>query len=82
LLVVERTLPDIDGIELGAVVSSGVHIPLIVLATNAIADDAIDALEHGADDYLLRPFAPPELVARARTILRRSGSAPNFQARD
>jgi two-component system, OmpR family, response regulator len=80
LCVVDLGLPDMDGIDLvrqiAAVSSSGV----LVLTGRGHTVDRIMGLELGADDYMVKPFEPRELVARVRSILRRriasSGTAP------
>jgi two-component system, OmpR family, response regulator len=80
LCVVDLGLPDIDGIELvrqiAALSSSGV----LILTGRAHTVDRVMGLELGADDYMVKPFEPRELVARVRSILRRratgSGSPP------
>ena len=80
LCVVDLGLPDIDGIELvrqiAAMSSSGV----LILTGRGHTVDRVMGLELGADDYMVKPFEPRELVARVRSILRRrsagSGSAP------
>ena len=80
LCVVDLGLPDMDGIELvqqiAAISSSGV----LILTGRGHMVDRVMGLELGADDYMVKPFEPRELVARVRSILRRragvSGTAP------
>ena len=85
LCVIDLGLPDMDGIELlrqiAAVSSSG----MLILTGRGHTVDRVMGLELGADDYMVKPFEPRELVARVRSILRRragaSGSAPGQQRR-
>ena len=85
LCVIDLGLPDMDGIELlrqiATVSSSGV----LVLTGRGHTVDRVMGLELGADDYMVKPFEPRELVARVRSILRRrtgtSGSAPGQHRR-
>ena len=71
-LVVDRGLPDGDG--LGLVKrwrAAGVHTPCLILTARDALHDRVQGLEGGADDYLPKPFAMDELVARVRALLRR-----------
>ena len=85
LCVIDLGLPDMDGIELlrqiATVSSSGV----LILTGRGHTVDRVMGLELGADDYMVKPFEPRELVARVRSILRRrasaSGSVPGKQRR-
>ncbi len=72
LLVVDRGLPDGDGLALiRALRAEGNGIPCLVLTARDAIHDRVDGLENGADDYLTKPFALEELVARVRAMLRR-----------
>ena len=71
-IVLDRMLPGLDGMSvLGAMRASGIVAPLIILSALATVDDRIDGLNAGADDYLAKPFAFAELLARLRLVLRR-----------
>jgi len=74
-LVLDLTLPDMDGLEvcrrLRAVPDPAGSIPILMLTARGEATDRIVGLELGADDYLPKPFEPRELLARLRAILRR-----------
>lgn len=72
LLVVDRGLPDGDGLTLiQQLRSANLHMPVIVLtAMNEVAE-RVRSLDHGADDYLAKPFAIDELLARIRALARR-----------
>lgn len=71
-LVLDRGLPDGDGlILLQRLRSAGVRIPCLVLTARDALHDRIEGLEAGADDYLPKPFAMDEMVARVRALLRR-----------
>lgn len=71
-IVLDRTLPDGDGLSLLAILRArGSHCPVIVLSALGSSDQKIEGLDRGADDYLAKPFAIDELLARLRAISRR-----------
>jgi two-component system, OmpR family, alkaline phosphatase synthesis response regulator PhoP len=72
LVVLDLMLPDIDGIEVCRRIRKGSDIPILMLTARDEDVDKIIGLEVGADDYLTKPFNPRELVARVKSILRRS----------
>lgn len=72
LCVLDVGLPDSDGFELTREIRRTSNLPIIVLSIRNEAFDRIFGLEFGADDYVTKPFEPRELVARIRTVLRRS----------
>ena len=74
-LVLDLSLPDIDGLELCRRLRAKHDIPVLMLTARGDAADRIVGLELGADDYLPKPFEPRELLARLKAILRRGGSA-------
>jgi DNA-binding response OmpR family regulator len=75
LIVLDLMLPDIDGIEVCKRIRQTSDVPILMLTARDEDVDKIIGLEVGADDYLTKPFNPRELVARIKSILRRS--APN-----
>lgn len=75
-VVLDLGLPDGDGLDLlKAVRARGNSLPVLVLTAREGIDDRVRGLNAGADDYLLKPFAMEELVARIRALLRRPGHA-------
>jgi two-component system alkaline phosphatase synthesis response regulator PhoP len=72
LIVLDLMLPDIDGIEVCRRVRRTSDVPILMLTARDEDVDKIIGLEVGADDYLTKPFNPRELVARVKSILRRS----------
>ncbi len=73
LVVLDLNLPDIDGIEVCRRIRKSADVPIIMLTARDEDVDKIIGLEVGADDYLTKPFNPRELVARVKSVLRRSG---------
>jgi two-component system OmpR family response regulator len=73
LVVLDLMLPGTDGLALCRELRARTTVPVIMLTARADAVDRIVGLEVGADDYVGKPFDPRELVARIRTVLRRSG---------
>jgi two-component system, OmpR family, response regulator len=71
LLVLDLGLPDGDGLELCRQVHADSRLPVLVLTCRDDEVDRVIGLEAGADDYVIKPFSPRELVARVRAILRR-----------
>jgi two-component system, OmpR family, phosphate regulon response regulator OmpR len=71
LLVLDVMMPGESGFDLTRSLRGVVDVPILLLTARAEAEDRITGLELGADDYLVKPFEPRELVARIRTILRR-----------
>lgn len=75
-LVIDRMLPGLDGLSILKMLrSTGNFVPSIFLTTMDGIDDRVEGLEAGADDYLVKPFAMPELEARLLAIMRRRRNA-------
>jgi DNA-binding response OmpR family regulator len=75
LVVLDLTMPGLDGLEVCQQLRSDPRmgrVPIIVLSARAMEADRVLGLEKGADDYLIKPFGPRELVARVNAVLRRS----------
>jgi two-component system alkaline phosphatase synthesis response regulator PhoP len=72
LIVLDLNLPDIDGIEVCRRIRKTGEVPIIMLTARDEDVDKIIGLEVGADDYLTKPFNPRELVARVKSVLRRT----------
>jgi two-component system response regulator TctD len=77
-LVLDLGLPDMTGLEvLKQLRGAGGRCPVLILTARSTVDDRVRGLDLGADDYLLKPFEPPELLARLRALLRRAQSDPS-----
>jgi two-component system KDP operon response regulator KdpE len=74
LVVLDLGLPGIDGHEVIRRVRGWSEVPIIVLTVRESQHDKVLALDHGADDYVTKPFAMPELLARMRAVTRRSAT--------
>jgi len=72
LIILDLMLPDIDGIEVCRRIRQRSDVPILMLTARDEDVDKIIGLEVGADDYLTKPFNPRELVARVKSVLRRS----------
>lgn len=72
LIVLDWMLPGMDGLEVLRRLRPDVQTPVILLTARGENDDRLRGFEHGADDYVPKPFHPPELVARVHAVLRRS----------
>jgi DNA-binding response OmpR family regulator len=72
LVVLDLMLPEIDGYEITRRLRSKSDIPIIMLTARRAETDRIAGLEMGADDYVVKPFSPQELVSRIRAVLRRT----------
>lgn len=73
LVILDVSLPNLDGLEVLRQIRQRSDVPVIMLTARTSQQECIAGLEAGADDYLPKPFAPGELVARVRAVLRRSG---------
>jgi two-component system copper resistance phosphate regulon response regulator CusR len=72
LILLDLMLPQRDGLEVLAMLRKrGFQIPVLILTAKDTVDDRVQGLDCGADDYLVKPFAFPELLARMRALLRR-----------
>ena len=76
LMVLDLMLPGTDGLEVCRNIRKESSMPIIMLTAKGDETDRIVGLELGADDYVVKPFSPRELVARIKTVLRRSRSGP------
>ncbi len=70
--IIDLMLPDIDGIEVTRRIRAWSEMPIIVLSAVGEEEAKVEALSAGADDYVTKPFGPPELVARLEAALRRA----------
>jgi DNA-binding response OmpR family regulator len=71
ILILDINLPDIDGFMVLQEVRSFSGVPIIILTVRGKEDDEVRALETGADDYIVKPFRPRDMVARVNAVLRR-----------
>ena len=77
LLVLDLMLPEIDGVKVCQQVRQrGLTLPILMLTARDAIDDRVTGLDAGADDYLVKPFALKELLARMRALTRRPSDAP------
>jgi DNA-binding response OmpR family regulator len=75
LVVLDLGLPDRDGFDVTRELRRFTNVPIVMLTARGAESDRIVGLELGADDYVVKPFSPKELVARVRAVLRRAESA-------
>lgn len=72
ILILDRLLPEIDGIEITKKLrGQKIHTPILMLTAKGQIADKVEGLDAGADDYLVKPFAFEELLARVRALIRR-----------
>lgn len=81
LIFLDIMLPEIDGYELMEYIAP-LHMPVIFLTAKGTLKDRVKGLRMGADDYIVKPFEPEELLARAETVLRRAGTGNGMFAVD
>ncbi|MBI5088455.1 MAG: response regulator transcription factor [Actinobacteria bacterium] len=72
LALLDIMMPKVDGLDACRILRATADIPIIFLTARTTEDDVLLGLDLGADDYMTRPFSPRELVARVRTVLRRT----------
>ena len=76
-VVLDLGLPDMDGKAVIAAIREWSDVPIVVVSVRSNEAEIIAALDAGADDYVTKPFAPAELLARLRALVRRRGTAPS-----
>jgi DNA-binding response OmpR family regulator len=76
LVVLDVNMPKMDGFEVCRRIRAQADTPILLLTVRGEEDDIVAGLEIGADDYVVKPFSPRQLVARAKAILRRAGGKP------
>jgi two-component system, OmpR family, alkaline phosphatase synthesis response regulator PhoP len=81
LIVLDLGLPGVDGLDVARAVRQASRVPIIMLTARGDEADRVVGLELGADDYLVKPFSPRELLARVRAVLRRSAADPESPER-
>ena len=84
-VILDRRLPDMDGLAICKTVrEEGFFGSILILTSLAGIDDVVEGLDTGADDYLTKPFNINELIARVKTLLRRTSAknSPNISIRD
>ncbi len=79
VLIIDRGLPVLEGLELlRKLRSNGIGTPALILTARGSLTDRVDGLDAGAEDYLVKPFEVPELLARIRALLRRHTDTAQF----
>jgi len=79
VLIIDRGLPVLEGLELlRKLRSNGISTPALVLTARGSLTDRVEGLDAGAEDYLVKPFEVPELLARIRALLRRHTDTAQF----
>src|SRR5262245_7571066 len=72
VVVLDWLMPGMDGIEVAKRLRAADAVPILMLTARDAVEDRVEGLDSGADDYLVKPFAPAELLARIRALLRRT----------
>ena len=75
-LVLDLGLPRVDGLDVVRAIRRESTVPIVILTARGDETDRVSGLELGADDYVVKPFSPKELVARVRAVLRRADAKP------
>jgi DNA-binding response OmpR family regulator len=76
LMILDLNMPKLDGFAVCRRVREQADTPIILLTVRGEEDDIVRGLELGADDYMVKPFSPRQLVARVQAVLRRAGKTP------
>lgn len=77
LIILDWMLPGLDGVEFIRRLRQEAHTPIVMLTARTEETDRVLGLELGADDYIVKPFSPREMVARVKAVLRRPGPREN-----
>lgn len=81
-VIMDVMMPRLDGLETTRMLrESGNDVPILILTARDAVDDRVDGLDAGADDYMVKPFALDELLARLRALTRRSKQAPELDSK-
>ncbi|MFV0428024.1 MAG: response regulator transcription factor [Arachnia sp.] len=81
-VIMDVMMPRLDGLETTRMLREGGNdVPILILTARDAVDDRVDGLDAGADDYMVKPFALDELLARLRALTRRSKVAPETESR-
>jgi two-component system, OmpR family, alkaline phosphatase synthesis response regulator PhoP len=79
LVVLDLMLPGMDGLDVCRALRRESNVPIVMLTARVEETDKLIGLELGADDYIVKPFSPRELVARVRSVLRRASGVPSSE---
>ncbi len=77
-VILDLNLPGIDGLDICRTIRDTSNVPILMLTARTEEADRIVGLELGADDYIVKPFSPREIVVRVKTILRRTSGDPTM----
>ena len=77
LILLDIMLPGLDGVQVCKLIREKSMVPIVMLTAKGETQDVVAGLEAGADDYMVKPFNPAELIARLKVRLRRSGAVSN-----
>lgn len=72
IIILDLWLPDIDGLQVVRKIRDFTDVPVVILTARGGEDDRVRGLEEGADDYIIKPFSNAELVARLKSLMRRT----------
>ena len=75
LVILDWMMPKLDGVEVARRLRAADGMPILMLTARDAVEDRVEGLDGGADDYLVKPFAPIELLARVRSLLRRASTS-------
>src|SRR5438309_11492829 len=76
LIVLDIMLPELDGLALMRILRERSEVPIVLLSARGSTADRVYGIHEGADDYVVKPFSPAELVVRVKAVLRRTERGP------